>query len=150
VTNAQARVFQRAETSEAVVLQARVDNASAYISQGWSERPGYYFSSLSNSWVRVDGSVAGGRASESSAKLSQSDGSYLTGYILQYGSFNTARVSQSGSHQTGGTLQTGSGNYGEVTQAGSLNTAAILQYGSGDWASVSQAGSASIARITQR
>jgi hypothetical protein len=150
VTNTQARVFQRAQDSEATLTQTRLENSSGYISQGSAERPGYYFSSLSNSWIEVDAGVAGGRATDSSARLSQSDGSYQTGYILQYGSSNTARVTQTGSHNTAGILQTGSGNYGEITQAGSLNIAWVKQYGDGDWASISQTGTSGIARITQR
>jgi hypothetical protein len=150
VTNTQARVFQDAEASSAHVSQRSVSDSSGYISQGSSERPGFYFSSLANAWVEVDASVAGGVASESNAILSQDGGSNLTGYILQYGSFNNASLGQNGSFHVGGILQTGSGNHADLTQLGSFNTAAIFQYGNGGYASLFQNGTGNTGRITQR
>jgi hypothetical protein len=132
------------------IRQARVDNSTAYVSQDASVMPGYYQDGPSEIWVEVDPNVAGGNAIESSAKIRQSDGNGQTAYILQYGSYNKARVAQSGFYVWAGILQAGSGNDGSIAQSGSHNTAEIKQYGNGDIATLSQGGFFNTARITQR
>jgi hypothetical protein len=132
------------------IRQARLDDSTAYISQDASVMPGYYQDGPSEIWLEVDGNVSGGNAIGSSASISQSDGFHNTGYILQYGSYNNASLSQNGVGLRAGILQTGSGNDGFIAQSGGVNTAEIRQYGNGDSASLFQTGHFNTASITQR